>query len=143
MSDPYHLERFLRMQEYDYPQALEEIRRGHKESHWIWYIFPQIQGLGRSSTARQFAISCLEEARAYMEHPVLRERLLEISGALLALPSSDPLEVMGYIDDMKLKSSMTLFEAAAPQYPVFGQVLDKFYGGARDGKTLEILKQMQ
>ncbi len=142
-KDPWNLQRFVQMQDYDYEQALGEIRRGHKQSHWIWYIFPQIEGLGRSSIAQEYSISCLEEAKAYMEHPVLREHLLEISQALLELPSSDPFSVMGPIDDMKLKSSMTLFEAAAPEEPVFGRVLDKFYGGARDQRTLAILREKE
>ena len=121
--------------------ALSEIRSGRKRSHWIWYIFPQIRGLGFSSRAQFYAIRDLGEAQAYMKEPVLRERLLEISSALLLLSSSDPTEVMGYPDDLKLRSSMTLFMTAAPEESVFRQVLDKYFGGNPDDKTLQILKQ--
>ena len=137
----YDLQRFLKAQERDYNTALSEIRSGRKRSHWIWYIFPQIRGLGFSSTAQFYAIQDLGEAQAYMKDPVLRERLLEISSALLLLSSSDPTEVMGYPDDLKLRSSMTLFMTAAPEESVFRQVLDKYFGGNPDDKTLQILKQ--
>lgn len=137
------LERFIRAQETDYEQALEEIRAGRKRSHWIWYIFPQIRGLGRSHMSEYYGIQSLEEAVAYAGHPVLGARLREISQALLALDSSDPWEVMGPPDDMKLKSSMTLFGAAAPEEPVFQKVLDKFFGGRSDGATLKILERQK
>ncbi|MBQ9686643.1 MAG: DUF1810 domain-containing protein [Oscillospiraceae bacterium] len=133
------LDKFVTAQVRDYDTALREICAGRKRSHWMWYIFPQIQGLGFSSTAQYYGIRDLEQAKDYMEHPVLGPRLLEISEALLALDSSDPTAVMGYPDDLKLCSSMTLFELAAPEQPVFGRVLDKFYGGRRDYRTLEIL----
>ena len=137
----YDLQRFLKAQERDYKTALSEIKSGRKRSHWIWYIFPQIRGLGFSSTAQFYAIQDLGEAQAYMKDPVLRERLLEISSALLMLSSSDPTEVMGYPDDLKLRSSMTLFMAAAPEETVFQKVLDKYFGGKPDDRTLQILKQ--
>ena len=111
----YDLSRFHKAQQGSYETALAEIRSGRKCSHWIWYIFPQIQGLGFSSTAQYYAIENLEEAKAYLADPVLRERLLEISNALLALDSCDPSEVMGYPDDLKLRSSMTLFSLAEPE----------------------------
>ena len=133
------LSRFLNAQARDYEQALSEIRAGRKRSHWIWYIFPQLDGLGYSPTAQYYGIRDLEQAKDYMAHPVLGPRLVEISEALLALPSSDPGAVMGYPDDLKLCSSMTLFELAAPDQPVFGKVLDKFYGGRRDPLTLRLL----
>lgn len=133
------LERFVRAQEHSYDAALREIRGGRKRSHWIWYIFPQLDGLGYSPTAQYYGIRDLEQAKDYMAHPVLGPRLVEISEALLALPSSDPGAVMGYPDDLKLCSSMTLFELAAPDQPVFGKVLDKFYGGRRDPLTLRLL----
>ena len=133
------LSRFLNAQARDYETALREIRAGHKRSHWIWYIFPQLDGLGYSPTAQYYGIRDLEQAKDYMAHPVLGPRLVEISEALLALPSSDPGAVMGYPDDLKLCSSMTLFELAAPDQPVFGKVLDKFYGGRRDPLTLRLL----
>ena len=132
------LSRFHEAQRRDYAQALSEIRAGRKRSHWIWYIFPQIRGLGYSSTSQYYAIRDLDEAKAYLADPVLRARLLEISEALLALPCSDPSEVMGYPDDLKLKSSMTLFELAEPECPVFGAVLDKFFGGRRDERTVAL-----
>ena len=137
--DPAGLERFVKAQKYDYDTALREIRSGRKRSHWMWYIFPQLQGLGYSSTAQYYGIRDLEEAQDYMEHPVLGPRLVEISEALLVLDTSDASAVMGYPDDLKLRSSMTLFELAAPEQPVFGQVLEKYYSGHRDRRTLELL----
>ena len=133
------LDRFLDAQRGDYATALAEVRRGRKTSHWMWYIFPQIAGLGQSSTARYYSIRDLEEAREYYAHPVLGQRLREISGALLDLRGSDPVAVFGGIDSMKLKSSMTLFALAAPDDPLFQQVLDKYYGGEQDALTLRIL----
>ena len=133
------LDRFLDAQRGDYAAALAEVRRGRKTSHWMWYIFPQIAGLGQSSTARYYSIRDLEEAREYYAHPVLGQRLREISGALLELRGSDPVAVFGGIDSMKLKSSMTLFAMAAPDDPLFRQVLDKYYGGEQDALTLRIL----
>lgn len=133
------LDRFLNAQRGDYAAALAEVRRGRKTSHWMWYIFPQIAGLGQSSTARYYSIRDLEEAREYYAHPVLGQRLREISGALLELRGSDPVAVFGGIDSMKLKSSMTLFAVAAPDDPLFQQVLDKYYGGEQDALTLRIL----
>ena len=137
--DERGLDKFVRAQERDYADALREIRSGRKRSHWIWYIFPQMDGLGFSPTAQYYGIRDLEQAKDYMAHPVLGPRLVEISQALLDLPSSDPGAVMGYPDDLKLCSSMTLFELAAPDEPVFGRVLDKFYGGRRDELTLQLL----
>lgn len=119
--------------------ALREIQSGRKRSHWIWYIFPQVAGLGMSSTSQYYAISGLDEARAYLREPTLRAHLLEISSALLALDESDPTAVFGFPDDLKLRSSMTLFAAAAPDEPVFSAVLDKFFGGQPDTRTLQIL----
>lgn len=133
------LDRFLDAQRDDYAAALAEVRRGRKTSHWMWYIFPQIAGLGQSSTARYYSIRDLEEAREYYAHPVLGQRLREISGVLLELRGSDPVAVFGGIDSMKLKSSMTLFAVAAPDDPLFRQVLDKYYGGEQDALTLRIL----
>ena len=136
MSD---LSRFIKAQETDYERALSEIRSGHKRSHWIWYIFPQISGLGFSSTAQYYAIKDRKEAEEYLKNDLLRERLVEISEALLLLESNDAGEVMGYPDDLKLRSSMTLFHEVAPETEVFQKVLDKFFEGKPDQKTIELL----
>lgn len=134
----YDLQRFISAQDRDYETALSEIRSGHKSSHWIWYIFPQIAGLGYSATSRYYAIRDLNEAKAYMDEPILREHLIHISEALLNLDSNDAEDVMGWPDDMKLRSSMTLFSVAAPEEPVFQKVLDKFWAGEADQKTSAI-----
>ena len=134
------LERFINAQKHDFARALQEIKNGRKTSHWMWYIFPQIQGLGHSPTAQYYAVKDRREAEAYMKHPVLGSRLLEISGELLKLKSSSATEIFGWPDDMKLKSSMTLFEAVSGE-PVFGRVLDKFFDGGRDSYTLDFLSQ--
>ena len=136
----YDLSRFLKAQESDYETALAEIRSGRKRSHWIWYIFPQLKGLGFSTLSYHYGIDDIDEAKAYMKDPVLSARLIEISRALLTLDSSDPGRVMGFPDDLKLCSSMTLFHAAAPEEPVFSQVLDKFFGGRGDEITLRLLR---
>jgi uncharacterized protein (DUF1810 family) len=134
-----NLDRFLKAQEEDYETALSEIRSGHKRSHWIWYIFPQLKGLGFSSTSEYYGINGLSEAKSYMEDKILRTRLIEISEALLTLESSDAENVMGYPDNLKLMSSMTLFAEAAPEEKVFQRVLDKFFGGKKDQRTLELI----
>ena len=136
----YEISRFMKAHQSDYQRALSEIKNGKKVSHWMWYIFPQIAGLGHSQTARYYAIKDMEEARAYMKHEILGKNLIEISQALLQTPSSDPGEVMGWPDDMKLKSSMTLFLLAAPECNVFQKVLDKFFHGEKDKNTIRILK---
>ena len=132
------LERFLSAQERDYEIAISEIRSGRKQSHWMWYIFPQIQGLGYSSMAQFYAIKDREEAVAYLKHPVLGKRLVEISEALLNLRENDARKVMGYPDDLKLKSSMTLFYAISDK-EIFRAVLEKFFDGELDKKTLDII----
>ncbi len=134
----HDLNRFISAQERSYDAALREIKAGHKRTHWMWYIFPQIAGLGFSSTAQFYAISSMQEAKDYYAHPVLGKRLVEISEALLALDTSDAGAVMGYPDDLKLRSSMTLFFEATGD-AVFQKVLDKFYSGKPDSKTLSIL----
>ena len=123
-----------------YEQALGEIRRGRKVSHWIWYIFPQIRGLGHSSTAQYYALDSLEEAKEYLEDLLLRERLIEISEALLEQEGNIE-GIVGYVDAMKVRSCMTLFSQADPEIAVFGKVLDKFYGGKPDQKTLQIIQR--
>jgi uncharacterized protein (DUF1810 family) len=139
MPDAQHLQRFLDAQAHDYAQALAEMRAGRKRSHWIWYIFPQIQGLGFSEMAHRYAIKDAAEAAAYIQHPVLGARLREISQALLGLASSNATSVMGSPDDLKLRSSMTLFAAVPGADPVFQAVLDKFFAGAPDAQTLRRL----
>ena len=136
----YDLNRFRKAQNGDYDLALSEIKAGRKRSHWIWYIFPQLKGLGMSGMAEYYGLQDLNEAKAYLSDPVLRKRLIEISNALLALDSSDPGSVMGYPDDLKLRSCMTLFSEADPDEPVFRKVLDKFYDGRKDKLTLDLLK---
>ena len=135
----YDLERFVRAQIGSYETALWEIRRGRKCSHWMWYIFPQIAGLGMSSTAQYYAIQDLQEAEEYLAHPILGPRLLEISQALLELDTDDAYAVFGWPDNLKLRSSMTLFSCAAVDRPVFQQVLDKYYGGEPDERTVSLL----
>jgi uncharacterized protein (DUF1810 family) len=136
----YDLNRFLVEQEHIYAGVLEELRRGRKTGHWIWYIFPQLAGLGRSQMSRDFAIGSLDEARAYLAHPVLGSRLLECAGALLSIEGSSAEEVLGSVDAMKVRSCMTLFHRAAPDEPVFTQVLDRFYGGVADAATDDLLR---
>ena len=132
------LSRFVKAQEHDYAQALREIRAGRKRSHWMWYIFPQIQGLGFSSTAQYYAIRDLNEAKAYLAHPVLGPRLKEISEALLELDGLSAHEIFGYPDDLKLRSCMTLFRMADLNCKVFEQVLEKYYDGEPDRRTVEL-----
>lgn len=137
----YDLERFIRAQERDYPLALSEIRAGRKKSHWIWYIFPQLRGLGRSHYAGFYGLEDIGEARQYLGHEVLGTRLKEISEALLQLGENNPSKVMGgHPDDWKLCSCMTLFAEISEDNSVFHKVLDKFFDGKMDDKTLSLLK---
>ena len=133
------LERFVSAQKYDYETALKEIQSGRKRSHWMWYIFPQLRGLGRSDTAYYYGISGAEEAKAYLEHPVLGPRLVEISEALLDLEDRDAARIFGFPDDLKLRSCMTLFSAVSEEGSVFQQVLDAYYRGERDERTMQLL----
>jgi uncharacterized protein (DUF1810 family) len=133
------LQRYLSVQDRSYAAALQEIQRGRKTSHWMWYVFPQLQGLGLSETARYYAIKDAAEAQAYLQHPVLGKRLMEISEALLQLPGDDAYAIFGSPDDLKLRSSMTLFAALPGASPVFQQVLDKYYNGRKDEKTVALL----
>lgn len=139
MSEEYNLNRFIERQKEDYPTALKEIQNGRKESHWMWWIFPQLKGLGFSYTSMEYGIADLEEAKAYLQNPYLHSNLVTICNALLQLESNDAGLVMGYPDDLKLCSSMTLFDCAGPDEPVFGQVIDKFFGGKRDERTIQML----
>ena len=133
------LDRFLEAQESMYETALKEIQNGEKESHWMWYIFPQLRGLGKSQMAYVYGINGIEEAKAYLEHPILSARLVEITEALLTHKGKDIYDVMGDIDDMKLQSSMTLFALANEEHSLFSQVLDSFYDGKKDEYTLKKL----
>ena len=134
------LSRFVSAQEGVYARALEEIRAGRKSSHWIWYIFPQLRGLGHSYNADFYGIQDMTEAADYLRHPTLGPRLIEISRALLALPGSHATAVMGSPDDMKLRSSMTLFSMVPGADPVFQQVLDKYYKGQKDERTISLVR---
>ena len=133
------LSRFVEAQKDDFTIALNEIKSGRKISHWMWYIFPQIAGLGKSSTSIYFSIKNIQEAEAYLIHPILGIRLVEISTALLKLATQNPIQIFGNIDAMKLQSSMTLFALLNPTNPVFQQVLDKYFAGKMDEKTKYLL----
>lgn len=137
----YDLSRFVVAQEMDYEVALNEIKEGYKRSHWMWYIFPQISGLGHSSIAKRYEIVDLGEAKAYLKHPYLRSNLIEITRALLECDNDDAEDVMGFPDNLKLCSSMTLFEIAEPEIKEFGMVLDKFFDGNRDKRTIELIQE--
>jgi uncharacterized protein (DUF1810 family) len=134
-ADPHDPDRFVEAQRGAYDDALAELRRGRKTSHWMWFVFPQITGLGSSPMARRYAIRSLDEARAYLAHPLLGERLRACVAALDALPTRDPQAVMGGIDAVKLRSSLTLFEAAGGGAD-FGRTIDQWFGGVRDPETL-------
>src|SRR5690606_24435305 len=138
MHDPFDLERFVQAQAGTYDAALEELRAGAKRSHWMWFIFPQLQGLGTSAMARRYAISGLAEARAYLAHPLLGPRLMACVDALLAHDPLSARDILGTPDDLKPRSSMTLFHVA-PGDPRFQAVLDRYYGGGPDEATLRLL----
>jgi uncharacterized protein (DUF1810 family) len=137
MDDPYDLQRFVTAQDAgrSYDQAAAELRRGRKTSHWMWFVFPQVAGLGRSPVAQLYAISGLAEAQAYLAHPVLGPRLVECAAIVAGLSGRTAEQVFGGIDALKLRSSMTLFLRAAPDQPAFRQVLDQYFGGEPDPAT--------
>ena len=141
MTDPYNLERFVDAQDTHgtYERAASELRAGQKVSHWMWFIFPQVAGLGHSSTSRAFAISSLAEARAYLRHPILGPRLTKCAQLVMGIDGKSAIEVFGTIDAAKLRSCMTLFTSAAPDEPAFRAVLDKYFNGAPDETTIERL----
>ena len=139
MTAESNLKRFLDAQATDYDRALAEIKTGRKQSHWMWYIFPQITGLGVSETARFYAIKDLQEAQDYLQHPVLGSRLIEISKALLGIEGKTANQILGSIDELKLRSSMTLFSALTNTNPVFQAVLDKLFDGQDDPKTRSLI----
>lgn len=138
-DDPYDLARFVRAQERDYARALAELRSGRKRSHWMWYVFPQFDGLGFSSTAKRFAIKSLEEARAYLRHPLLGPRLEECAQALLDLEGRSAFEILGSPDDLKLRSCATLFAYVSPPGSVFERLLGKYFDGEPDERTLRLI----
>ena len=138
-GDPHDLERFVRAQEGDYGRALAEVRGGRKRSHWMWYVFPQIDGLGFSPTARRYAIKSAAEASAYLAHPVLGPRLVTCTEAVLGVEGRSAFEIFGSPDDMKLRSCATLFARVSPAGSVFERLLDKFFRGEPDAKTLRLL----
>ena len=136
-EDPYHLRRFVAAQDAGrtYDHAAAELRTGRKTSHWMWFVFPQIAGLGYSPASRMYAITSLEEARAYLAHPVLGARLIECATILTGLTGRTAEQILGEVDALKLRSSMTLFMRAAPREPVFREVLDQYFGGEPDSAT--------
>ncbi|MBO0698097.1 MAG: DUF1810 domain-containing protein [Zavarzinella sp.] len=139
LADPYDLNRFLEAQAGTYDRALVEIRSGRKRSHWMWYIFPQLDGLGISEMARRYAIKSLAEAEAYLKHPVLGPRLAECVEAVLGVDGRSAYDIFGSPDDLKLRSCATLFASVTPPGSVFDRLLDKYYEGERDEKTLRLL----
>jgi uncharacterized protein (DUF1810 family) len=143
MADEFDLERFVEAQDAasTYGRALAELRAGRKTSHWMWFVLPQVVGLGGSGMARRYAVSGLSEARAYLAHPVLGPRLRECAQALLDVPGGDAVAVLGPVDAMKLRSSMTLFAAAAPEEPLFTAVLGRYHGGRPDEATQKALRE--
>lgn len=142
-SDPFDLKRFIAAQEGVYDRVLAELISGRKRSHWMWFIFPQLEGLGHSPTSLHYAIKSLPEARSYLSHPLLGARLQECSEALLTVEGRSVSEIFGYPDDMKLKSSMTLFAAVAQdRHPVFIRVLEKYFRGEQDARTLQLLARL-
>ena len=137
MADPFDLQRFVDAQQRAYTQACEELRAGSKQSHWMWFVFPQIAGLGQSATSIHFAIASLDEARAYLAHPILGPRLRECVRLTLAIDGRTAGEIFGPVDEMKFRSSLTLFANAAPGEPLFAECLAKFFSGAPYLATLE------
>ena len=139
MDDPFDLQRFLDAQAPVYERVVAELRHGQKQSHWMWFVFPQIKGLGSGAMARRFAISSRAEAEAYLDHPLLGPRLRECTRLVVAVQGRTIDAILGYPDDLKFRSSMTLFASVAPDENDFVEALDKFYGGAMDRATLERL----
>jgi uncharacterized protein (DUF1810 family) len=138
-DDPYDLRRFVRAQADDYEQALKEIREGRKRTHWMWYVFPQVDGLAFSSTSKRYSIKSIEEAKAYLCHPILGPRLLECAAAAVRVEGRSAADIFGSPDDLKLRSCATLFACVSPPGSVFDRLLRKYYQGDRDGKTLRLL----
>ena len=139
VQDPHNLRRFVEAQKEDYERALAEIKSGQKRSHWMWYIFPQFDGLGFSSMSKRYSIKSIAEAEAYLRHPVLGPRLLECAEALLGVKQRSASEILGSPDDMKLKSCATLFAHVSPEKSVFDRLLDKYFKGEKDSQTLRLM----
>ena len=139
MNDPHRLQRFVDAQSDIYSQVVTELARGKKSTHWMWFVFPQLRGLGRSAMAQHYGIASLDEARAYWAHPLLGSRLKECTELVLAVQGKSALDIFGTPDDLKLCSCLTLFERAAPAQPLFARAIDKYYGGRRDAGTLALL----
>ena len=140
-TDPFDLARFIKAQAAVYPTVLEELSRGAKSSHWIWFIFPQLRGLGRSETARRFGLASIEEARAYLAHPVLGGRLRECVALMNAVEGKSAFEILGPPDDLKFRSCLTMFSMAAPDEPAFAEGLERYFAGKPDPATLDLLSQ--
>lgn len=141
LHDAPNLQRFLDAQEQVFNNVLNELKRGRKSGHWIWFIFPQLKGLGRSSMSEFYGISSLDEARAYLHHPVLGTRLIQCAELVMAVQGSDAEDIFGEVDAMKFRSCMTLFAQAAPENRVFTSALEKYFGGEPDGVTLSSLQK--
>jgi uncharacterized protein (DUF1810 family) len=143
MNSDNTINRFLSAQLNIYPQVLKELQNGQKTSHWMWFIFPQIEGLGQSSTAKYYSIKSIDETKQYLAHPILGKRLLECSSILLNINGKTVEEILGYPDNLKLKSSMTLFNLIAPEHKGFAEVLKKYFSGEEDQRTISILQKMK
>ena len=141
-DDPFQLQRFITAQEGVYDQVLTELRNGRKQTHWMWYIFPQIAGLGFSTTSKFYAIQSIDEAQAYLQHSKLGQGLIECTRTVLAIEGRPAHDIFGSPDDVKFRSCMTLFEFIAGADSVFAQALDKFYAGERDNRTLQLLQKV-
>ena len=143
MSDPFHLQRFIKAQDYVYKDVLKELKMGQKISHWMWYIFPQIRGLGHSAMSQKFAINSVEEAKAYLDHSILGERLRTCTQIAIDTEGRTSSQIFGDIDDLKFRSSMTLFDYVAENNQIFKKAILKYYGGKSDKLTLDIIKDLQ
>lgn len=139
-NDRYNLQRFVKAQQDTYSKAYMELSQGNKQSHWMWWTFPQIEGLGITATSHKYSIKSLDEAKVYLDHPYLSRNLHELCNILLNLNTNNSTSVLGHPDDLKLRSSMTLFSEADPSDAIFKKILDKFYAGIKDERTLELLR---
>lgn len=143
IDDPFNLNRFISAQNKVYDRVLAELNSGQKRSHWMWYVFPQLGGLGHSTTAKHYAIKSREEAQSYLNHPILGTRLVECTETVLAIEGRSISDIFGYPDDLKLKSSMTLFASVADANAPFLPVLDRYFQGEQDSKTLQLLAKLK